>query len=159
GRQMRAPSVFALSVLVLSGCGTTEAQHHVEEIGKTARAAMEQNRQCQSTLEANPRYTRIYQKLGVSTAREPLRAPTAAQLSDSDKVSDEDKSLGFEWYAEGQNCAVSTIEALGRLDPEFQIYFADRLSELADVLNDIATNELTFGQVNTKIASLKQHSR
>jgi hypothetical protein len=157
---MRAPfTTLALSVFVLSGCGTTEAQRHAEEIGKTARAAMEQTRQCQSVVEANPRYARIYQKFAVATVREPARAPTPAQLADNEKVSEEDKSLGFEWYAEGQNCAVSAIETLGKLDPEFQIYFADRMSERADLLNDIAANELTFGQVNGKIAGLKQHDR
>jgi hypothetical protein len=151
---MRAWSALVLIAFLVTGCAT-EAQRHAEEIGKTAQSAMAQMRVCQSIIEANPRYSRVYQKLGVSTSRELARSPTLAQLSDAEVVSDDDKSLGFEWYAEAQNCAVSAIEALGKIDPEFQIYFADRLSELTDVLNDIAARRLTFGEVNAIIAKSK----
>jgi hypothetical protein len=110
-------------------------------------------------LKQIPGTPRVYQKLAVDTVSEPLRAPTAAQLSDVEIVSDDDKSLGFEWYAEGQNCEVSATEALGRIDPEFEIYFADRLSERTDLLNGIAADHQTYGQINARIASLKQHDR
>src|ERR1700693_4885938 len=156
--KMRAPLALLIAGLVLTGCAT-EAQRHAQEISKAAQAALAQMRSCQSALEANPRYARVYEKLGVSTAREPGRAPTPAQLSDREIVSDDEKSLGFEWYAEGQNCIASAIEALARIDPEFEIYFADRLTELTDVLNDIATHRQTHGEVNAIIESQKQRDR
>ena len=158
GFQIRRATILVMACAALAACAT-DAQRHAKEIGQTVAAAMAQTRQCQSALEANPRYARLYEKLAIDTAREPLRAPTPAQLSDTEIISDDDKSLGFEWYAEGQNCVLSGIEALGRVDPEFQIYFADRIAERADLLNDIAGNPLTYGQVNAKIASLKQRDR
>jgi|HubBroStandDraft_6_1064221.scaffolds.fasta_scaffold569230_1 hypothetical protein len=147
-----------MACAALAACAT-EAQRHAKEIGQTVQAAMAQTRQCQSTLEANPRYMRLYEKLAIDTATEPMRAPTPAQLSDIEIIPDDDKAIGFEWYAEGQNCVFSGIEALGRVDPEFQIYFADRIAERAELLNDIAANPLTYGQVNAEIASLKQRDR
>jgi hypothetical protein len=160
GEHMRLGlSALAVSVMMPTGCVATEAQRHAQEIGQTAQTAMAQMRTCLSIIEANPRYDRIYQKLAVATSKEPERTPSAAQLSDSEIVSDDDKSLGFEWYAEDQNCGVPAIEALGKIDPEFQIYFADRLAELTDVLNDIAANSQTYGQINAKIATVRQHNR
>ncbi len=150
---MRPLLLTAVVCTMLAGC-VTQAQQEVERIGSMTKAAYAQYAACRA-----PRYARIYEKLGVSTVGQPGRVPSAAQLADTLIVSEDDIALGLEWYAEDQACATPTIEALGRLDPEFQIYFADAFAEIAVIINDIVSNRLTYGQVNARLLLLKQHQR
>ncbi len=114
---------------------------------------------CTSPLENNPRYSRIYEKFGVATLKEPGRTPSPSQLADSQIVTDSDIGLALDWFAELQACSTPTIEELGQLAPEFEIYFADGQAEIAEIANKFVSNRQTFGQVNAQIAALKQNQQ
>src|SRR6202035_2001481 len=68
-------------------------------------------------------------------------------------------AVGLEWYAEGQACEAPGVQAFGRIDPEFEIFFADVHAEIADLINDIVSKKLTYAQVNARLLSLKQRER
>jgi hypothetical protein len=150
--------ILVVACSALTGC-VTQAQQEAERIGKITRDAYAQYTACRTPLDTNPRYARVYEKLGVATASQPNRAPSAVQLADSQIISDDDIALGLEWYAEGQACATPAIEALGRIDPEFQIFFADTQAEIADIINDLVSTRQTYGQVNARLLSLKARQR
>ena len=78
-RDSIAVAVIALS---LTAC-VTNAQREMEQIGQQIKDLMTQNMACLAPIEANPRYARIYEKLGVATTHDPGRMPSAAQLADS----------------------------------------------------------------------------
>ncbi len=149
--------LFAALVMtcVVSGACTTEAQHYAAAVGQRAQATLGQYKTCERVLDAKPEFTRVYQKLAVSTADDPFREPTAAQLSDSEVISDEDKTLYLAWFSEGQACATPAIEGLGRLAPEIEVYFANVQADQADILNEFIINRHTFGEANSAISALK----
>ena len=144
-----------LICMALVGCAT-EAQHYAMEILKGVNASQATFYQCLSRVEASARYARLYQKFALSTVKEPFRAPTAAQLTDREKVADTDKFVVLEWYAEGQECQTPFIEDVGRLAPEFEAYFAEALSDQTDIINHFIAENWTFGQANAELSSFKQ---
>jgi hypothetical protein len=132
---MRALRTIALmSIMIASGC--TNAQRYATEVVQHAQADMIPFRECQKGIEADPQFSALYQSLAVSTAADPFREPTNAQLSDSHIISDDDKSLFLAWFSEAQQCALPTIEDLGRLAPEIEIYFADIQADQTDLINE-----------------------
>src|SRR5437763_12945441 len=98
--------VLAASTFALAGCFTV-AQREAMRIGSIAKDGWEQEKPCLKVIEGSPRYARVYQKLGISTADDPLRDPSAAQLADREVSSDEDITVGLEWYAEFHNCELT----------------------------------------------------
>jgi TonB family protein len=145
--------------LALTGCATT-AQQEAERLGQTSKAAIAQLKSCMAPIAADSRYARVYEKLGVATLADFQRMPTAAQLADAEPISDADIRLGLDWYAQTQACGAPAIEALGRVEPDFQVYFADADAEATDIIGDITSGQIrTYGQLNTRIASLKQREK
>ena len=146
-------------VMAFALLGCTEAQRYALEVGRQAQRAMIPLKECQRGQEADPRFVRIYQKLAVSTADDPFRDPTLAQLTDREAISDADKSLFLVWYSEGQTCALPTTEELGRLAPEFEIYFASAQAEQVELINEFIVNRHTFGEANATISNFKARVR
>jgi TonB family protein len=145
--------------LALTACAT-QAQQEMGQIAQQMKDLTAQNQACLAPIEANPRYARVYEKLGVATSRDPGRMPSAAQLGDPEVIPGDDIAVGLEWYAEGQACEAPGVQAFGRIDPEFEIFFADVHAEIADLINDIVSKRLTtYGQVNGRLLNLKQRER
>jgi hypothetical protein len=138
--------------IALAGCVTEEQRYTVQ----TVRDAQVQLRACQSILEANPHYARLYRKLAIDTVNEPLRLPTATQLSDTEIFSDSDKLEGYNWYSEAQPCLTPAFVSIGRIAPELQIYITDAQANYTEMLFRIMTNSYTFGQVNAEVGNYKQ---
>lgn len=159
-RSIVARLPFSLFVVAVTAACATQVQQEMQQIGQQMKDLMAQNAACLAPIETNPRYARVYEKLGVATSRDPGRMPTATQLADSEIIPDDDIAVGLEWYAEGQACEAPGIQAFGRIDPEFQIFFADVHADSADLINDIVSKKLTtYGQVNARLLSLKQRER
>ena len=150
---MRALMVLALACFALVAC--TEAQRYAMDVSRRAQASLAPLRVCQVRMEGDPQFARVYQKLAVSTADDPFREPTAAQLSDSETISDGDKSLYLAWFGDLQTCATPTMEELGRLAPEYEIYFANAQADQADLINEFLVNRHTFGDANAAISAFK----
>jgi len=140
---------------LLAGCAT-QAQQEALSIVQMIKDAQTRNVACLQPIETNPSYVRVYQKLGVPISSAPLRKPSAAQLADTERVSDEDITVGLEWYSEVQACGAPNIEAFGRIDPEYQIYFADAQAEVADIIEDVVSSKPTFSHINARLFSLQQ---
>ncbi len=151
--------IFVLFMVPLTGCAPTEAQREAQTIIARGQAALGHFKMCLSPIENNPRYARIYQKVGVATANEPGRTPSPSQLADNQIVTDNDIALGLDWFAEIQACEVPVIEELGQIAPEFEIYFTDGQAEIAEIANKFVSTRQTFGQVNAQIAALRQNQR
>jgi hypothetical protein len=154
---MRSLVAIALGGAILTGC--TEAQRYALQVQSRAQAAMVPFRACQTTLEADPRFTWLYQKTAVSTAADPFREPTTAQLSDSEIISDYDKALFLVWFGEAQTCATPTMQELGQLAPEIEIYFANAQADEADLINEFLIHQHTFGEANAAISAFKVRTR
>jgi hypothetical protein len=85
--------------------------------------------------------------------------PSASQLADTQAISDDDVALAFDWYAETQACTAPAIESLGRIDPEFQIYFADTQTEIASIIYDVVSKRVNYSQVNLRIFRLHEQQK
>ena len=150
---MRKLAALVFACFALVGC--TEAQRYALEVSRRAQAAMVPFRECQTQLEADPQFTRVYQKIAVSTAADPFREPTSAQLSDNEIISDGDRMLFLAWFAKLQICSTPTMEEMGRLAPEIEVYFANAQADQADLINEFLVNRHTFGEANAAISAFK----
>lgn len=157
GATMRRLAALALVCLALAGC--TAAQRYAMEVGQRAQAAMVPLRQCEASLETAPQFARMYRKLAIDTTTESFREPTTAQLSDSELISDGDKLAFLAWFRDFQVCSTPTIEELGRLAPEIEVYFANVQADEADLLNEFLVNRHTFGEANAAISAFKARIR
>jgi hypothetical protein len=111
--------VLAAVAIMVTGC--TGAQRYVIDVGQRAQATLGPFKACQRVIEAKPEYALVYQKLAVSTADDPFREPTAAQLSDPAIIAEPGISLYLTWFSEQEACGLPTMQELGQLAPEFEI--------------------------------------
>jgi len=147
------PALAALAILLTTGC--TEAQRYALQVGQSAQTSLVSYKACQRIIEASPEFIGVYQKLAVSTGDDPFREPTAAQLSDREVISAGDKSVFLDWFSKSETCSTPTMEDLGRLAPEIEVYFADAQADQADILNEFIANRHTYGEANAAISALK----
>jgi hypothetical protein len=147
--------IAALVLVCFALVGCTEGQLYALKVSMHAQADMVPFRACQTQLEADPQFIRVYQKIAVSTAADPFREPTPAQLSDNEIISDTDKLLFLAWFAKLQVCSTPMMEDMGRLAPELEAYFADAQADQADLLNEFLVNRHTFGEANAAISAFK----
>jgi hypothetical protein len=147
-----------LILLTVSAC-TTQAQIEATKFAQKARVTLDAYNACLAPIEADSRYARIYEKLGVAKTSDPNRVPSQVQLTDETKLSNEDIALGLNWYAEIQHCDLPAIASLGEIDPEFQSYFARARAERTDVINEIVTTKPSFGRINQRLYALRLNDK
>jgi hypothetical protein len=138
-------------ISILIGCASEKQRQAVQML----REAQDLVHACQSKLESNPQYARVYQKLALDTVKESPRLPTSAQISDVEIISDSDKLNLLDWYSEAETCVTPAFESVGRIAPELQTYIVDAQSDSIETLYRGMTNSYTFGQANAEIANFK----
>jgi hypothetical protein len=152
-------STLLLALYGLCAGSCTSAQIEAARILKTAHDTLDTYNGCVAPIEANPRYARIYEKLGLAKMSDPQRDPSNSQLADTERPSDADIALILEGYADLQQCNLPIIEALLKIDPAFQIYLTKYQSEVTDILHEIVTDKPTFGYVNSRILQFHLEQR
>ena len=141
--------LISVVALTLSGCSTlTEAQKEGMRLQSAVSDVFRNTQACSDRIQSKPRYALIYEKFGVG--REP---PTIRHLADSAMVSDELIPLGFDWYAEAQECNRGAIEGFARIDPELGAIAADWDREVTRIMLNAVTTRPTYGQINSDVAN------
>jgi hypothetical protein len=149
----RASLIPALFLIV--GCagitGPTEAEKEATKLTAETNDVFRAFASCLKQIEAKPKYVRLYEKFAVG-----LYLPTANQLADSEVVTDALIPLGFDWYAEAQDCNKAAMESFYRIDPEFGAVAAGWYREVTRIMLDAVTTKPTYGKVNSDIKSYMQ---
>lgn len=147
---MKTPNKGFLALCLFSfliGCSTIKTQSERIRIGIKAKDVIEKAKACREPIEANSKYNRIYEKLGVTFGK----FPTEAQLQDQEKISDSDIKLGIDWYGEYQYCFAKQIQDAGNVDPSYAIVYTHILKKQISLVNEIVTDHPTYAYVNNKI--------
>ncbi len=142
--------------LVLAGCATngpTAAQTEFSRMQAASRDAIEKQLACRKPIDANPRYAKIYQNYGVGVNV----YPSAAQLANTEKLAEEDLGIGFDWYAELEQCDTELAQGMGRIDPALGALMVGAIRDSTEIVIDIVGTEPrpTIGSINAKILSYK----
>jgi hypothetical protein len=149
----RAMALWAIPLIwALEGCAT---QIEALKIVSSAREVMATYKAFIAPIETKPEYARIYEKLGIATTADLERQPSRSQLTDSEKISDGDIASALTWYSEVQRCDLPAIETMAKVAPEFQIYFTEGKSEIADLVREVVTTKPTYAQINQKLFCLR----
>jgi hypothetical protein len=124
----------------------------------TAQEAFNRDLVCRASVESKPQYIRFYAKLSLPTSSDPNRAPSSAQLADTERISDADISLGLRWYAETQQCSVQAIQSFYAIDPEeLPAIFANSQREITEIILEVVDTKPTWGHINQRLAD--HHNR
>ena len=113
---------FYAALLALS-CAFAAGSIASAQSNTTAAEVIKAFKACLSVIDGNPRYARVYTKLGVSTATDLLRDPSQVQLADAERVSDSDIAAVLSWIGERQHCVLPAMQASFKIAPEVQIVY------------------------------------
>ena len=149
---------FCAALLALS-CAIAAASTASAQSKTTAAEVINAFKACLSAIDGNPRYARVYTKLGVSTATDLLRDPSQVQLADTERVSDSDIAAVLSWIGERQHCVLPAMQASLKIAPEAQIVYTNNLSRVTAWVNEIATAKPSFGYVNQKLLAIHIRGR
>jgi len=154
---MRLPKFLLILffVFLYSGCSTIKTQSERIRINHLAKDVIEKAKACRAPIQSNPKFSRIYDKLGVSFGQ----YPTDTQMQDQEVISDSDIQLGIDWYGEFQYCMAKQIQDAGNLDPGYAIVWSHALNKQILLVNEIVSNHPTYGQINKKIYQIGKESQ
>jgi hypothetical protein len=147
--------IILISAMGITSCVTTPAEREAGRIQTLANDNFKQSKECRVAIQEKLEYANLYQKFGVTI----LSLPTSAQLEDDTKVTDEAIALGFDWYAEIENCDRADIERLGRIDPELGMIATNMSQRETEIVAMIVKSHPTYGEINKKILQIKNNYR
>jgi hypothetical protein len=148
---MRILIFSTLLLVVLSGCTTVKTQTLKVRIIMLASDAKSKSDACKEPIRENPKYSHIYEKFALSDNS----ISTQFQLSDTDTIVDSDINSIIDWYGEFQYCITSSIEDLGRIDPQLAIIGSKAMRKHSEWVNTVISTPQTYGTINRRIADIK----
>jgi len=143
-----------LTSLLLSSCAVDKSQIANDEV-KQVTSVSQATFQCYKNLINKPEYAFIHNKIAVDSGIN----PTEAQLNDQEKVTPQAIQSGMNWFSENQECNTKTLNAWANLSPAYGAMVSNWLTEITDIMNDVITNQPTYGHINQRLKALNEKKR
>lgn len=145
-----AALVLGTVVAILVGCASA-ADQEAQRIGGLAKSALQNYALCSGAVMAKPQYAKLIRKLPIGLENGKVREPTPQQLADTDQFTADDIVNVMEGHAEVEVCNRQALDTFGKIDPELLVMAARQEQRVAEIITDIVSKKVTYGEVNQRI--------